>query len=45
MAIGDKLNVIPNHACPVANSFTWAAVTKGDEVIERWKVDARGCMT
>jgi D-serine deaminase-like pyridoxal phosphate-dependent protein len=45
VAIGEKLDIIPNHACPVANNFTWAAVTRGDEVVERWKVDARGCMT
>ncbi|MDQ6693289.1 MAG: alanine racemase [Chloroflexota bacterium] len=43
--IGEVLDVIPNHACPVANNFEWAAVTKGDQVIDRWRIDARGCMT
>jgi D-serine deaminase-like pyridoxal phosphate-dependent protein len=36
--------VIPNHACVVANLFNEVAVTRGDEVVDRWKVAARGCV-
>jgi D-serine deaminase-like pyridoxal phosphate-dependent protein len=40
--IGERVDVIPNHACVVANLFNEYAVTKGGKVLERWPVDARG---
>jgi D-serine deaminase-like pyridoxal phosphate-dependent protein len=45
LAIGDRLDVIPNHACVVTNLFNDAAVTQGGEVVDRWKVAGRGMMT
>jgi D-serine deaminase-like pyridoxal phosphate-dependent protein len=44
VAIGDRLEVIPNHACVVTNLFNEVAVTQGDEVVDRWKVAARGML-
>ncbi len=44
VAIGDRLDVIPNHACVVTNLFNEVAVTRGDEVVDRWKVAARGML-
>jgi D-serine deaminase-like pyridoxal phosphate-dependent protein len=44
VAIGDRLDVIPNHACVVTNLFNEVAVTRGDQVVDRWKVAARGMM-
>ena len=42
--IGDRLDIIPNHACVVCNLFDEVAVTRGDEVVGAWKVAARGCV-
>ncbi|MEO8289298.1 MAG: alanine racemase [Chloroflexota bacterium] len=44
VAIGERLDIIPNHACVVTNLFNEVAVTRGDKVVDRWKVAARGCM-
>jgi D-serine deaminase-like pyridoxal phosphate-dependent protein len=43
--IGERVDVIPNHACVVANLFNEYAVTKGEKVLERWPVDARGMVS
>jgi D-serine deaminase-like pyridoxal phosphate-dependent protein len=42
--IGDRLEVIPNHACVVTNLFNEVAVTRGDSVVARWKVAGRGML-
>ncbi len=42
--IGERLEVIPNHACVVTNLFNEAAVTQGDGLLEVWRVAARGIM-
>jgi len=44
VAIGDRLEVIPIHACVVANLFNEVAVVRDGRVVDRWKVAARGCM-
>ena len=44
VAIGDRLDIIPNHACVVANLFNEVAVVRGGRLVDRWKVAARGCM-
>ena len=43
--IGERLEVIPNHACVVTNLFNEVVATRGDEVVGRWKVAARGMLT
>ena len=40
--IGDKLRVIPNHACVVSNLFDRVNLISGDKLIETVNVDARG---
>ena len=41
---GDRIDIIPNHACVVCNLFDQVAVTRGEEVVAVWKVAARGCV-
>ena len=41
-AIGDKLRIIPNHACVVSNLFDTVTLISGDSVVETVWVDARG---
>jgi D-serine deaminase-like pyridoxal phosphate-dependent protein len=45
LRIGDRLEIIPNHACPVVNNFDTATVTRGGSPIGQWPVAARGRMT
>lgn len=40
--LNDRLTIIPNHACVVANLFNHYLIHRNGKVIERWKVDARG---
>ena len=44
LRIGDRVTVVPNHACVVANLANTYVVADGDEVLEKLKVDARGCV-
>ncbi len=44
MAIGDRIRVIPNHACPVANLTDHYLVLSDRDGVRRWPVDARGCV-
>ena len=40
--VGQKVRVLPNHACVVSNLFDHVWAIRGDEVIEAWRVAARG---
>src|SRR5690554_429727 len=40
--IGDKLRIIPNHACVVSNLFDQVNLISGDRLVETVHVDARG---
>ncbi|TYS67582.1 D-TA family PLP-dependent enzyme [Sutcliffiella horikoshii] len=42
LRLNDKVRIIPNHACTVANMFDEYVVLEGEHVVEKWKVDARG---
>ena len=42
LRIGDRVTVIPNHACVVANLSNGYTVVEGDMVVDTHKVDARG---
>ena len=42
LRIGEKLEIIPNHACPVVNLCDTVVVTEEDKVIDLWPVEARG---
>ena len=40
--IGDKVEIIPNHICPVCNLYEKAYLISNDEVIEEISIDCRG---
>jgi D-serine deaminase-like pyridoxal phosphate-dependent protein len=40
--VGEVVAVVPNHACPVMDLYDSFVATRGDEVVGRWSVDARG---
>jgi D-serine deaminase-like pyridoxal phosphate-dependent protein len=42
LELGQQVRVVPNHACVVPNLFDELVVTRGGEVVDRWRVDARG---
>lgn len=42
LRIGEKLEIIPNHACPVVNLCDTVVVTEEDKIIDLWPVEARG---
>jgi len=40
--VGDKVEIIPNHICPVVNLHETAYIVSGGEVIDEIPVDCRG---
>ena len=40
--IGDRLKVIPNHVCTCINLHDRVFVVEGEQVVDQWKVAARG---
>lgn len=40
--IGDKVFLIPGHCCTTVNLFDEMYVTKGEKVIDKWKIEGRG---
>lgn len=42
LELGQKVRVVPNHACVVSNLFDEFIVVRGERELERWRVDARG---
>ncbi|MCE2473275.1 MAG: alanine racemase [Anaerolineae bacterium] len=40
--IGQRVEIIPNHICPVINLFDSMYITQGERVIDQWAVAARG---
>jgi D-serine deaminase-like pyridoxal phosphate-dependent protein len=42
LRLADKVEVIPNHACAVANLFDEMTVVKDGEVVDTWQIAARG---
>ncbi|WP_227763471.1 alanine racemase [Zhaonella formicivorans] len=43
--LGEKVRIIPNHACPVVNLADAVYVVKAGEIVEKWQVAARGKVT
>jgi D-serine deaminase-like pyridoxal phosphate-dependent protein len=41
-AVGDRLEIIPNHICPVINLTDELVVVRDGRVVDRWPVAARG---
>jgi D-serine deaminase-like pyridoxal phosphate-dependent protein len=44
LAVGDRVEIIPNHACGALNMFDSVYVLRGGEIYERWDVAGRGRM-
>jgi len=44
LAVGDRVQVVPNHACVVAAQQARLFVIENDTVVDTWNVDARGCL-
>ncbi len=44
LVLGSMVRIIPNHACAVANLATDLIIAQGEDVVDRWGVDARGCV-
>lgn len=42
--VGDRVRLVPNHACVVVNTQDLLYVVEGDEVVDSWPVDARGAV-
>ena len=45
LELGQTVSVVPNHACVVANLFDELLVASDGEIVDRWRVDARGRST
>ncbi|MGB8479127.1 MAG: alanine racemase [Acidobacteriaceae bacterium] len=43
--VGHRLRIIPNHVCPCVNLHDRVFVVSGDQVVDQWKVAARGKVT
>lgn len=41
-AVGEVVSIIPNHVCPVVNLVDALVMIRGDRIVGRWPVDARG---
>ncbi len=44
-AVGDRVQIVPNHACVVVNTQDHAYLVERGEVVYTYSVDARGCVT
>jgi D-serine deaminase-like pyridoxal phosphate-dependent protein len=43
--VGQKVRVLPNHACVVSNLHDFVNVIRDERVVDRYRVAARGCVT
>lgn len=43
--VGDKIEIVPNHACGVVNQFDVAYGVKNGKVVKPFKIEARGKLT
>ena len=41
-AVGDRIEIIPNHVCPAVNLTDELLVVRGGRVVDTWRVAARG---
>jgi len=41
-AVGERLRIVPNHACPVSNLYDYVHLVSGDHVVRTERVAARG---
>lgn len=41
-SVGDRVRIVPNHACVVVNTQDHIYLVDGEDIIHEWPVDARG---
>ena len=42
--VGERVRVLPNHACVVSNLHDRVHAVRDGQVVEVWRVAARGCV-
>jgi D-serine deaminase-like pyridoxal phosphate-dependent protein len=42
--VGERVRVLPNHACVVSNLHDRVHAVRDGRVVEVWRVAARGCV-
>ncbi len=42
LELGQRVRIIPNHVCVVSNLFDEVYVVRGDRLVDRWPIAARG---
>jgi D-serine deaminase-like pyridoxal phosphate-dependent protein len=42
LELGQAVSVVPNHVCPAVNLYDELVAVQNGEVVDRWRVDARG---
>jgi len=42
LSVGSQVRIVPNHSCTVANLLDPYLVVRNDEVVDQWRVAARG---
>jgi D-serine deaminase-like pyridoxal phosphate-dependent protein len=42
LALGERVRVVPNHACAAANLHRQALIVEQDEVVDLWRIGAAG---
>ena len=45
LTIGQRVRIVPNHACPVSNLFDQVVLVRGETVLGLLDVAARGRVT
>lgn len=40
--VGDRVEIIPNHICPTVNLMDEMSIVRGGQIVDTWKVAARG---
>jgi D-serine deaminase-like pyridoxal phosphate-dependent protein len=45
LSVGERLRVLPNHACAVVNNFDKMIIVRDGEPVEEWNIAARGRVT
>lgn len=43
--VGDRVRVLPNHACATVNLHERLVIVDGSRVVQEWPIQARGCVT
>lgn len=44
LRIGEKVRFVPAHVCPVMNLTDSVHAVRGEDILETWRVEGRGCV-